>query len=171
MKVGINFYPERRTLSYWKAEGQASSSFPLPIHNPPKCHKDTWNTHQIPKNLSNPLLFALKSEKKRCASIAISEKLPTFALAFRKGAHNEIFERLRTRRKRQGSAAFREQPSDVNSYRNNKRIKQESLAGQTRASGARTHIYNKYKWVTSVVASQKRQFITVKSLILAQDER
>ena len=81
------------------------------------------------------MLFAQKLEKNRCSSIAISEKLPTFALAFRKGAHNEIFERLRTRRKRQGSAAYREQPSDVNSYRNNKRIKQESLAGQTRASG------------------------------------
>ena len=107
---------------------------------PQKCHKDTWNTHQIPKNLSNPLLFALKSAKNRCSSIAISEKLPTFALAFRKGAQNEIFERLRTRRKRQGSAAFREQPSDVNSYRNNKRIKQESLAGQTRASVA-AHTY------------------------------
>ena len=80
-----------------------SSSHPYPR----KCHKDTWNTHQIPKNLSNPLLFAQKREKNRCSSIAISEKLPTFALAFRKGAQNEIFERLRTRRKRQGSAAWK----------------------------------------------------------------
>ena len=86
---------------------------PLPItHYPPRCNPrkcqiDTWNTHQIPKNLSNPLLFALKSAKNRCSSIAISEKLPTFALAFRKGAQNEIFERLRTRRKRQGSAAWK----------------------------------------------------------------
>ena len=122
---------------------KVSSFFSLFMPSPsitPKMSQRHLKYHQIPKNLSNPLLFALKSAKNRCSSIAISEKLPTFALAFRKGTHNEIFERLRTRRKRQGSAAFREQPSDVNSYRNNKRIKQESLAGQTRASwAARTY--------------------------------
>ena len=128
------------TIAVAPSARRTSLSITLPVAIPQKCQIDTWNTHQIPKNLSNPLLFALKSEKNRSVSIAISEKLPTFALAFRKGAHNEIFERLRTRRKRQGSAAFREQPSDVNSYRNNKRIKQESLAGQTRASwAARTY--------------------------------
>ena len=36
-----------------------------PRTQPPKCHNDTRNTHRIPKNLSNPLLFAQKREKNR----------------------------------------------------------------------------------------------------------
>ena len=112
--------------------------------SPPIPSKMSQRHLKYPSNPQKPvqsLAICTKKRKNRCSSIAISEKLPTFALAFRKGAQNEIFERLRTRRKRQGSAAFREQPSDVNSYRNNKRIKQESLAGQTRASwAARTYI-------------------------------
>ena len=44
-------------------------------------------------------------QKKFFKDLFSCEKGRTFALAFRKGAQNEIFERLRTRRKRQGSAA------------------------------------------------------------------
>ena len=76
----------------------------------------------IPENLSENMLFAPFQRKKRLQSLAMSRKLPTFALAFRKGGVNEIFERLRTRRKKTRQRRCRRSgQADVNSYINNKR--------------------------------------------------
>ena len=69
------------------------------------------------------MLFAPFQRKNRLHPLAMSRKLPTFALAFRKGGMNEIFERLRTRRKKTRQRRCRRSgQADVNSYRNNKRI-------------------------------------------------
>ena len=122
------------------------------------------------------MLFAPFQRKKRLQSLAMSRKLPTFALAFRKGGVNEIFERLRTRRKktRQRRCIYSGQ-ADVNSYRNNKRISRRAwpdrqkkrpraaLAPQARRAATIGRGADK--------KSKRDKFITVKSLILAQDER
>ena len=141
VKVGINFYPERRMLSYWKAERQASSSFPLPIHNPQNVTKTPEIPIKSPKTCPIPC-YLHKNLKKTVAHPLPYQKnsLPLHSLSEREHRTRSLKD-CEQEEKDKAALLEREQPSDVNSYRNNKRIKQESLAGQTRASGAaRTYI-------------------------------
>ena len=108
---------------------------------PPKCHKEPEIPIKSPKTCPIPC-YLHRNVKKTVAHPLPYQKnsLPLHSLSEREHITRSLKD-CEQEEKDKAALLEREQPSDVNSYRNNKRIKQERLAGQTRASwAARTYI-------------------------------
>ena len=115
--------------------------YALPIHTPKNVTKTPEIPIKFPKTCPIPCYLHRNVKKNDLHPLPYQKNsLPLHSLSEREHETRSLKD-CEQEEKDKAALLEREQPSDVNSYRNNKRIKQESLAGQTRASwAARTYI-------------------------------